>query len=133
MPLHKLDAIPAVRRIDTNRADCTALEIVGHVSAPDVENLLGLLEGAFAVHDQVDLLIRVTEHDGVDWLDVPEATVAEGRQQTKRHVRRMATVGDPAWMSRLQQLFISTRDAEIRHFTAQEEDEAWAWIGARTA
>jgi hypothetical protein len=133
MPLHKLDPMPAVRRIDTTRADCTALEIVGHVSAADVENLVGLLEGAFAVHEQVDLLIRVTEHDGVDWAEISDATVAEGRRESKRHLRRMATVGDPAWASRLRQLVVSESDTEIRHFAADEESEAWAWIGARPA
>lgn len=131
MPLHKLDPVPAVRRIDTNRADCTALEIVGHVSAADVENLVGLLEGAFAINDRVDLLIRVTDHDGVDWADISQETVAEGRSETGRHVRRMAAIGDPTWTSRLQKLVIGDTDAEIAHFTPEQEDEAWTWIGAR--
>jgi hypothetical protein len=133
MPLHKLDPVPAVRRIETNRADCLALDIVGHVSAADVENLIGLLEGAFTLHQEIDLLIRVSEPDGVDWSDVPDTTVAEGRRETKRHLRRMAAVGDPAWTDRIRRLFVSQRDAEIRHFTVDEEAEAWAWIDARPA
>ncbi len=48
--MHSLDPVPAVRRIETDRSDACAFEIVGHVSPADIENLYGLLEGAYALH-----------------------------------------------------------------------------------
>ena len=42
--MNSLEPVPAVRRIDTDRDDLCAFEIVGHVTAADVENLFGLLK-----------------------------------------------------------------------------------------
>lgn len=47
MSIHRLDPIPAISRIETDRSDVFAVEIKGHVTAGDVENLYGLLEGAY--------------------------------------------------------------------------------------
>ena len=48
-------------------SDLCALEIVGHFTANDLENAYGLLEGAYAVHDKVDLLVRISRYEGFDW------------------------------------------------------------------
>ena len=42
------EALPAIRRIDTDRDDLCALEVVGHLSRADLENAYGLLEAAYA-------------------------------------------------------------------------------------
>ena len=50
-----LDTVPAIRRIDTDRDDLFAIDVVGYVSAADAENLFGLLEAAYALHPRIDV------------------------------------------------------------------------------
>lgn len=125
-----LEDVPAVRRIDTDRSDCSAFDIVGHVSSADVENLFGLLEGAYALHDRIDVLVRIVDHDGVDWADVSEDTMKEGKRLAQKHVRRCATVGEPNWIPYVTGFFSPAIEVELKHFDADKESEAWVWIDA---
>lgn len=62
-----LDTAPAIRRIDTDRDTLFAVEVVGHVAAADTENLFGLLETAYALHSRIGALMRLVDHEGVEW------------------------------------------------------------------
>lgn len=130
MALHPLESIPAVRRLDTTRPDLFAVEIAGHVSEADIENLYGLLEGAYAVHPQVDVLMRLVDHDGVDWDEVPSETLETSRAHAAHHLRRFAVIGDSAAVRRFLRTFTPTDGGEARRFAADEEAEAWAWLDA---
>lgn len=124
------ETLPACRRIDTGRSDLVAFDIVGHVSAADIENLLGLLEGAFALSDRVALLLRLAESDGVDWSEVDEGTLAEGRRMVAAHVGKIAVVAESDWLTGSQG-FLAARDGtEIRRFAPEDEAAAWAWLEA---
>ena len=129
--MNYLNEVPAVRRIDTDRADLFAVEIVGHVAAADAENLLGLLRAACALHARMDALVRLTDHDGVDWGDIAKETIGQGKEEALRHVRRCAAVGEPDWTLAFQGLFAPSLPVELRHFAAGQEAEAWQWLGAR--
>ena len=126
-----LDAVPAVRRIETDRPDLFAIDVVGHVSAADVENLYGLLEAAYALHPKIDVLVRMVDHDGVDWAEVSDETVRDGKAHAREHVARCACVGEPDWTADLQGWFTTAEPVELRHFPDDEESEAWLWLGAR--
>lgn len=124
-----LDAIPAIRRIETDRADLCALEIDGHFTAADLENAYGLLQGAYAEHDKIDLLVRMIRYDGFDWGSAFTETTIRGKTQTLRHIRKYAVVGGPGWMRIVIGVFGPLTSIETRHFNAEEEAEAWRWIG----
>lgn len=128
-----LEAVPAVRRIETDRADLFAIDLVGHVSAADAENLFGLLEACYAVHPRIDVLVRMVDHDGVDWGEIDQTTFHEGKAQAREHVRRCAAVGEPDWTGGLSGLFSSPEPVELRHFSSEDEASAWAWLGAKPA
>jgi len=128
MPM--LESMPAVRQIETDRSDLFAIDVVGHVSSADVENLYGLLEAAYALHPRIDVLVRMVDHDGVDWSDVDEQTIREGKAHARDHVRRCATIGEPDWTADLTGWFSSTEPVELRHFAAEDEADAWAWLEA---
>ena len=130
MSLHPLEPIPAVRRLDTTRPDLFAVEIAGHVSEADIENLHGLLEGACLVHPQIDILMRFVDHDGVDWDDVPTRTIEESRESAARHVRRCAAIGDSSVAKRFLRIFAPAESNEAHRFAAEEEEKAWAWLDA---
>ena len=125
-----LDSVPAIRRIETSRDDLFAIDVVGHVSSADAENLFGLLEAAYALHPRIDVLVRLINHDGVDWADVASETLKKGEANAKQHVARCASVGEPNWIPDVQGWFSASMPIELRHFKAEEEQEAWQWLGA---
>lgn len=128
-----MDPLPAIRRIDTDRSDLCALEIVGHFTAADLENAYGLLEAAYAEHQKVDLLVRITHYDGFDWGAVFDETTIRGKAHALRHIRKYAVVGGPAWMRAVLSVFGPLTSITTRHFDAASETKAWEWIGGKPA
>jgi hypothetical protein len=47
-----LEQISVVRRLEVDRHDLQAFDVVGHVSSAAIENLFGLLEAAYALHPE---------------------------------------------------------------------------------
>ena len=94
-----LQSVPAIRRIETDRDDLFAIDVVGHVSAADAENLFGLLEAAYALHQRIDVLVRLVDHDGVDWTDVSDETLKQGTVHALEHIGRCAAIGEPDWIA----------------------------------
>ncbi|RWK42563.1 STAS/SEC14 domain-containing protein [Mesorhizobium sp.] len=129
--MNYLEAVPAVRRIDTDRDDLFAIDVVGHVTAADAENLFGLLEAAYALHPKIDVLMRLIDHEGVDWADVSDETLEQGTAHAVEHVGRCAAVGEPNWVPSAQSLLPASSSVELRHFEAKDEASAWAWLDAR--
>lgn len=125
-----IDPPVAVRRIDTNRADAYAFEVAGQLSTSDIQNLHGLLEGAYQLHDKIDLLIRIADHEGFSWSTALRESTLFGRTRTLRHLRRYALVGGPGWMAAMIGFFHPFSSVEVRHFDSSEEADAWDWIGA---
>jgi len=123
-----LESVPAVRQLETTRPDLMAVEIVGHVSSADAENLYGLLQAAYALHPRIDVLVRMVDYDGADWNEISEETLNGGKVLAREHVGRCAAVGDPDWTVDVQGWFTSVEPIELRHFS--DEAEAWAWLGA---
>jgi SpoIIAA-like len=125
------DPLPAIRRIETDRGDLCALEIVGHFTANDLENAYGLLEAAYAEHEKVDLLVRMSRYDGFDWSATFSRTTIRGKAQALRHIRKYAVVGGPAWMGPMLTFCRPLTSIRIRHFGAADETRAWEWIGGK--
>ena len=126
-----IDPLPAIRRIDTDRDDLCALEVAGHFTSNDLENAYGLLEGAYAMHDKVDLLVRIKDYDGFDWGAVFDESTIRGKAQALRHIRNYAVVGGPGWMRAVLAVFGPLTSIRTKHFDIAEESKAWAWIGGK--
>ncbi len=120
----------AIRRLDTDREDVFAFEIVGHITASDVENIYGLLEGAYTVHDKIDMLVRIKGYDGIDWNAAMRDFGLLGKTHALKHIRRYAVVGGPGWMAPMIGVFNPFFSIEMKHFEASKEAAAWEWIGA---
>lgn len=129
-PMNFLESVPAIRRIETSRDDLFAIDVVGHVSSADAENLFGLLEAAYALHPRVDVLVRLIDHDGVDWADISAETLKQGEANAKQHIARCASIGEPNWIPDVQGWFTASLPIELRHFKAEDEAAAWQWVGA---
>lgn len=126
-----LEAVPAIRRIETNRDALFAIDVVGDVSPADAENLFGLLEAAYALHPRIDVLIRLTDEESVDWANIKKDTLKKGVADALEHVVRCAVIGEPSWASLVAGLFPKTLPFEVRRFDVDDEEAAWQWLGAR--
>lgn len=126
--MRPLERVPAVRRIETDSTDVFAVEINGAFMAGDAENLRGLLEGEYALHERIDLLLRVASLEETDMSGLSSETATFLRNHFTLHVGRCAVVGEAGALSGL---LPATRQVELRRFSTENEDEAWAWIGAR--
>ncbi|MFD2055576.1 STAS/SEC14 domain-containing protein [Mesorhizobium calcicola] len=126
-----LDAVPAIRRLETSRDDLLAIDVVGHVSAADGENLFGLMEAAYALHQRIDVLVRLVDHDGVDWANIAEETLKQGTVHATEYVGRCAAIGEPDWTADARHLLRASPSIELKHFTTEDEAAAWQWLGAR--
>lgn len=129
--MNAIEPVPAIRRIDTDKPHVCAFEIAGRILGADAENLYGLLEGAYVLHDHVDVLVKLVDHDGVEWDEISSETLKSGRESAVQHVRRCAAVGEPDWTGALTGFFAPRIPVELRHFPLDQEDAAWAWLGAR--
>lgn len=129
--MRPLEKVPAVRRIETDRDDVFAVAVMGEFTAADAENLCGLLEGAFALRERIDLVAVLTGLDSVDLAGLSDETARFMRAEVARHVSRCAVVGGGAWSGRVSRLIESSPGAQFRHFLPDDEADAWAWIGAR--
>lgn len=127
--MRPLDTVPAVRRLETDRSDVLAIEIAGPMTGADVENLYGLLEGAYALHERIDLLVRWPDGEDVDWSGVAPDTLRAARDEAARHVGKYAAVGAGGDILVLLKR-LAGPVGEFRRFPGNEEAEAWAWIGA---
>ena len=120
--------VPVVRRILTDREDVFAFEIEGHLDDASLENLYGLLDAAYADHEEIDLLIRLTGYDGMDWSAAFSESMISLREKSLKHLRRYAIVGGPFWLQSSVTLLQPFLSIDIRTFEDDEETEAWQWL-----
>ncbi|MEO3385547.1 STAS/SEC14 domain-containing protein [Mesorhizobium sp. CAU 1741] len=107
------------------------MEIIGEFTSADAENLCGLLEGAYVVQPSLDLLVRLLEVENVDVSDIDPETVDVMRGHVGNHVARCAVVGESRRADQIEALFAAPETTELRHFSHEEENQAWEWLGAR--
>lgn len=126
-----LERIPAVRQITTDRTDVFAVELTGEFSSADAENLCGLLEGAYAISDRIDLLVRIHALTSVDTTELSAETATLIHREATAHVGRCAIIDDASWASEVSHLLFSGSGVDTRRFDAENAQDAWEWLGAR--
>lgn len=129
--MHPLERVPAIRRVDTDRPGLFAIEITGEVTSADVENLFGLLEGAYALQDRLDLLVRIREFGGLLSEGMSSATTYEVKEHARGHVKRCALIGASNDIAEVKSFLRLPSAVELREFGPDDEPDAWLWFGAR--
>jgi len=79
---------------------------------------------------RIDVLVRLIDHDAVDWADISDETLKQGEAEARQHIARCASVGEPNWIPDVQGWFTAPLPIELRHFKAEDEAAAWQWVGA---
>jgi len=124
-----LEAVPAIRRIDSDRDALFAIDVVGDVSPADAENFFGLLEAAYALHPRIDVLVRLTDQESVDWANIAPGTLRQGADAALEHIARCAVIGDADTSA--AGFFPKALPFEFKHFGSDDEASAWQWLGAK--
>lgn len=119
---------PALTQLKTERDDVYGFEIDGQVTREEVEEVYQTLEKAYAEHEKIDLLIRIGRYDGFDINALFSNVTYAGKLHAIKHMRRYALVGGPSWMGNLVAFFDPLFRMEARHFSLDNEAEAWNWI-----
>lgn len=122
---------PAIRIIETDKPDVLGFEINGRVSAADAEAVADYFNEALDRQRPLRLLGRIRRIDGA----ALGALFGHKYQQMKigmlKRVERYAVVGGPPWLCAWLHALAPLVSVELRHFEADREADAWAWLGAR--
>jgi hypothetical protein len=125
-----LAAEPAIRLIETGNPMVLAFEVDGYITGRDVERVAGRFLKAFAANDGVRVLGRFKHLPGVDVATLMHDRTLSLKLQAMQRVERYAVVGGPEPLKNLVALLDPLFKLEMRHFEADDEPAAWAWLEA---
>jgi hypothetical protein len=82
------------------------------------------------IHDRLRALVRVRNFDGTTLIALRTEGLVAAKMRGWRQVERYALVGGPAWIEALTRGMAPLVGIETRNFTAEDEAQAWTWLGA---
>ncbi|WP_129792498.1 STAS/SEC14 domain-containing protein [Sphingosinicella sp. CPCC 101087] len=122
---------PALKVIDTDRPDALAFEIDGHIDRTEMEAITAHFLRAAEGLDKVRMLGRIRRLGGLDSSGLVSGDFFAMKRSFLEHLDRYAIVGGPVWIRTTLYALAPLLRVEIRHFEAEDEAAAWAWIGAK--
>jgi len=103
-------------------------EVSGRITAETVETLHAELTQAAKGGAPVRLLVRITRYDGFEPGILVNPKYGELELAMLRQVSRYAVVGGPDWIATTARLFDPLLKMDLRHFPADGEAAARAWL-----
>ena len=123
---------PALKIIESDRADVLGFEIDGRISAIEMraiaERVMNMLD---ARSGRISILGRFKHFAMPELSGVLDAYYVRMKMSAAQRVDRYAVVGGPPWLSGWVSAFAPLLSMEFRHFPAEEESAAWEWLGAK--
>lgn len=125
-------AKPGIHFIPTSKDDVLAFEINGWISAEEMPDVIKKFEDFLKAHSKVRLFNRMTNFGGFDPAIFLQSGLLSMKLAAIQKVERYAIVGAPGWMRRIvENLNPVFAEMDIATFAADQEAEAWEWLGAR--
>jgi hypothetical protein len=125
-PLHD----PSIRIIETDRPGTFGLELNGRIGAADARAAADYFNEAMEGTQKLRLLARVKNVDGAELGALFGHEFLEARIGMLKRLERYAVVGGPVWLCAWIAAVGPLVGVELRHFPAEEEAAAWAWLEA---
>lgn len=122
---------PAIRIIETDRADAFAFEIDGHAGRAELEAVSKYFLNELQDKDKVRVLGRITQLGGFQMSGLFTGDYFAMKRGFLEKLDRYAVVGGPPWLRSTMNALAPLFRIEIRHFETADEEAAWAWIEAR--
>lgn len=122
----------AIRFLPTNKDDVLAFEIDGVLSANEMPSITKKLEKFLSGHDKVRLMARMKNFDGFDpSILIQSSGLLSMKIDAMNKVERYAIVGAPNWINKIVETANPVfPQVDIKIFTADQENEALAWLDA---
>ena len=120
----------AIKVIESDRADVFGFELDGRLTRREIEAVSDYFQHRFEEPGSVSLLGRIRRIEGIDPLIFFSGNYFRMKLNALQKVDRYALVGGPAWLEGWVEWVDPLVKADIRHFDADEEGIAWAWLGA---
>jgi SpoIIAA-like len=124
MHTHSIVSIP------TERASLHAFEVRAKITKTDIEMMATTLKTAFDAQGTIDILIKISNWDGIELGAVFDMKSMSAQAQANSHVRRYAVIGAPLWAKVMINLFSPLTPVEEKTFDLAEVDAAWLWVSA---
>lgn len=122
-----------IRRIPADRPDALAFAMGGKLTGAEVKAFTAILTEAYENFAMIDLLIRIDSYEGFEFSTLFDRHTWSMKGASFSKIRRYALVGAPSFIRNSFGLFATFLPFETKMFDAEDEDEAWAWIGAKKA
>jgi len=119
---------PSIVSIPTERRTLRAFEVRAKISKPDIEAMAVEMKDAFAAEETVDILIIISNWDGIEVGAVFDADSLSAQAQANSHVRKYAVVGAPVWAKAMISVFSPLTPVHEKTFELEEVDAAWRWV-----
>jgi hypothetical protein len=123
-------APPAIRPLPSHRPDLLIFEITGTVGKSDIKGMAKQVDDAFGIFDRIDLLLLMPAFAGLTPGAIADPSALAVSVRSLRHVRKYAVVGAPGWARMMIEIFAWLTPVEERTFSADEAEEARAWVHA---
>ena len=124
---------PSIYLIQTTKKTVFAYEIDGPIRDSDVKTAVRGLNEAFEGHKKINVLARMKNWAGFEFGSIFSDELFRMKYSALSKVDKYAIVGPRPWMRNLYELINPFFSAKIRVFDANEEAEAWEWVGAQQA
>lgn len=122
---------PSIKLIETSRPDVLGFELDGKIAADELhETTLQLNQWLLTRDGPVRMLGRIKRLDGFEMGGVFDREYLAMKRSLLERLDRYAVVGGPAWLASWLRALDPLFRVEIRHFPAEQEALAWAWLGA---
>lgn len=122
---------PAIRIIETDRDNAFAFEIDGHAGKTELDAVSRYFLKELENKTNVSVLGRIRNLGGFQMGGLFTGDYFAMKRGFLEKLDRYAVVGGPPWLRSTLNALAPLFRIEIRHFEAEDEEAAWAWIEAR--
>ena len=117
----------------TSEGGLVAFEVNGRITRESIDALLDRVGAASRAEGSLRLLGRINRYDGFDPAILVDPNTLELKLSLLRQLSRYAIVGGPDWVARIVGLAAPLLTLKLRHFDADKEAEARAWLDEKAA
>lgn len=122
---------PAVALLETGNPLVVAYEMDGTVTPDEMNRVMAKLRPRLERElGPLNILGRFGEIDISNPASFLQSRYFSFKKDVLERVERYAIVGGPRWFELMVRAMAPLLPFELRHFSNEEESEAWAWVGA---
>jgi hypothetical protein len=122
---------PAITMIETTAPHVVGFQVNGKIGPEDTRRLITAFNEAMEKHERIRVLVRVLSFAGVTLEALRQEGLVEAKLRGWQKVERYALVGGPTWIEGLTKGLAPLVGIETRHFSQENEAQAWRWLDGR--